>query len=82
MSAIRTVNFEEQNSMGSAGAVVHPELEETPQEKIQNITNEMIKLVPIHGPSDYEKSLKEFLGGSASKSGAGAAHGVHIKKKS
>ena len=30
MSAIRTVNFEEQNSMGSLGAASYPEVEETP----------------------------------------------------
>ena len=41
----------------------------------------MIKMVPVTGPSHFEKSMKEFIHGSASKSGAGGAHGVNIKKK-
>ena len=76
MSAIRTVNFEQDPGRASS-----PDLEETPQQVIQNITNEMIKMVPITGPSHFEKSMKEFIHGTASKSGAGAGLGVNIKKK-
>ena len=39
-------------------------------------------MVPVTGPSQFEKSMKEFIHGSASKSGAGGVHGINIKKKS
>ena len=42
----------------------------------------MIKMVPVTGPTLFEKSMKEFIQGSASKSGAGGgALGAKIKKK-
>ena len=75
------MNFNHASNVGSPGAASIPELEETPQQVIQNITNEMIKMVPVTGPSQFEKSMKEFIHGTASKSGAGGALGVNLKKK-
>ena len=74
----RTVNFDE--NIGASSTVLG-ENNDSMLQGPMNISNEISKMIPVRGPTIFERQLQDFVHGPQSKSGNQSSVMLKLKQK-